>query len=323
MSLTNMQVFNQYIMPATIETLAQMIDKFNAASRGAIRLTTTGFDGDFLQESFFASIHAAQRRVDRYASNGTPSVTDLSQLKLSAVKIAGGFGPIRFEPSQLTWLSKPTAEGIEVASRNFAEALLKDQLNTAIAALVAAISNQSTAKNDVSATGGINYGAINTAHALFGDHSTSLVAQVMTGQVYHKLIGQNLTNTPQLFQAQNVQVVDILGKAVIVTDAPSLFESGTPDLQKVLSLTDSAAIVFDGGDIISNIQTNNGKERIETTMQVDYTFGLSLKGYTWDESNGGKSPTDVELATGSNWDKVATSIKHTAGVITIGDASLN
>lgn len=323
MSLTNMQVFNQYIMPATIETLAQMIDKFNAASRGAIRLTTTGFDGDFLQESFFASIHAAQRRVDRYASNGTPSVTDLSQLKLSAVKIAGGFGPIRFEPSQLTWLSKPTAEGIEVASRNFAEALLKDQLNTAIAALVAAISNQSTAKNDVSATGGINYGAINTAHALFGDHSTSLVAQVMTGQVYHKLIGQNLTNTPQLFQAQNVQVVDILGKAVIVTDAPSLFESGTPDLQKVLSLTDSAAIVFDGGDIISNIQTNNGKERIETTMQVDYTFGLSLKGYTWDESNGGKSPTDAELATGSNWDKVATSIKHTAGVITIGDASLN
>lgn len=323
MSLTNMQVFNQYIMPATIETLAQMIDKFNAASRGAIRLTTTGFDGDFLQESFFASIHAAQRRVDRYASNGTPSVTDLSQLKHSAVKVAGGFGPIRFEPSQLTWLSKPTAEGIEVASRNFAEALLKDQLNTAIAALVAAISNQSTAKNDVSTTGGINYGAINTAHALFGDHSTSLVAQVMTGQVYHKLIGQNLTNTPQLFQAQNVQVVDILGKAVIVTDAPSLFASGTPDLQKVLSLTDSAAIVFDGGDIISNIQTNNGKERIETTMQVDYTFGLSLKGYTWDESNGGKSPTDAELATGSNWDKVATSIKHTAGVITIGDASLN
>lgn len=323
MPLSQMQVFNQYIMPATIETLAQMVDKFNAASRGAIRLTTTGFDGDFLQESFFASIHSAQRRVDRYASNGTPSVTDLTQLKHSAVKVAGGFGPIRFEPSQLTWLNKPTAEGIEVASRNFAEALLKDQLNTAIAALVAAIANQSTAKNDVSGSGGINYGAMNDAHAKFGDHSPLLVAQVMTGQVYHKLIGQNLTNTPQLFQAQNVQIVDIFGKAVIVTDAPALYAAGTPNLQKVLSLVDSAAIVFDGGDVISNIQTNNGKERIETTMQVDYSFGLSLKGYTWDESNGGKSPTDVEITTGSNWDKVATDIKHTAGVITIGDAALN
>jgi hypothetical protein len=47
-----MQVFNKYIMPATIETLAQMVDKFNQSSNGAIRLTTEGFDGDFLQESF-------------------------------------------------------------------------------------------------------------------------------------------------------------------------------------------------------------------------------------------------------------------------------
>ena len=120
MSLSQMQVFNEYVMPATIETLGQMIEKFNAASNGAIRLTTAGFDGDFLQESFFASIHAAQRRVDRYAAQGAAAATDLSQLKMSGVKIAGGFGPIRFEPSQLTWLNKPTTEGIEVASRNFA-----------------------------------------------------------------------------------------------------------------------------------------------------------------------------------------------------------
>lgn len=54
-------------------------------------------------------------------------------------------------------------------------------------------------------------------------------------------------------------------------------------------MVDSAAIVHDGGDIITNIETSNGKERIETTMQVDYTFGLGLKGYTWDEANGGES----------------------------------
>src|SRR5690554_3941737 len=142
MSLSQMTVFNDYIMPATIETLAQMVDKFNGASSGAIRLTTDGFDGDFFQESFFAAIHSAQRRVDRYATNDPASPTDLTQLKHSAVKIAGGFGPIRYEPSQMTWLQKPTAEGIEVASRNFAEAMMQDQLNTAIAALVAAIANQ-------------------------------------------------------------------------------------------------------------------------------------------------------------------------------------
>jgi len=319
MALSQMQVFNEYIMPATIETLGQMIDKFNAASNGAIRLTTTGFTGDFLQESFFAGIHAAQRRVDRYAANGTPSVTDLSQLKHSTVKVAGGFGPIRFEPSQMTWLTMPTARGIEVASRNFAEALLADQLNSAILALRAAIAGQASATNDVSATAGINYTSMNGAHAKFGDRSGDLVATVVSGAVYHKLIGDNLTNTPQLFQAQNVRVVDILGKAMIVTDAPALRVAGTPNKVYALSLVDSAATVHDAGDVISNIQTNNGKDRIETTLQVDYSFGLGLKGYTWDESNGGKSPIDAEIGTASNWDKVATDIKMTAGVVTIGD----
>ena len=321
MSLSQMQVFNQYIMPATIETLDQMIQKFNAASNGSIRLTTQGFDGDFLQESFFAAIHSAQRRVDRYAANGAASATDLTQLKHSGVKVAGGFGPILFEPSQLTWLQKPTAEGIEVASRNFAEAMMQDQLNTAIAALVAAIENQADVTNDVSASAGLSYNAMNDAHAKFGDHSGNLVAQIMAGADYHKLIGANLTNTPQLFQAQNVRVVDILGKAVVVTDAPALRESGTPNKNKVLSLAEGAATVFDGSDVISNIETSNGKKRIETTMQVDYTFGLSLKGYTWDEANGGKSPSDAAIATGSNWDKVATSFKHTAGVITVADSA--
>ena len=322
MSLSQMQVFNEYFMPAIIETLAQQVAKFNEASAGAIRLTTEGFTGDFLQESFFASIHSAQRRVDRYASNTTASPTDLTERKHSSVKIAGGFGPIRYEPSQLTWLQRPTVQGIEVASRNFAEAMMADQLNTAIAALVAAISNQgATATNDVSATGGqLDYIAMNDAHALFGDHSGNLITQVMNGSAYHRLIGVNLANATQLFQSQNVRVVDILGKRVVVTDAPALAVSGSPSKLNVLSLVDTAAIVHGGADIVTNIETSNGNQRIETTLQMDYTFGLGLKGYTWDEGNGGKSPTDIEIATGTNWDKVATSIKHTAGVLTVAQA---
>jgi hypothetical protein len=321
MALSDMKVFNEYVMPATIETLGQMVEKFNGESGGAIRLTTEGFDGDFYQESFFAAIHSAQRRVDRYAAQGAASATDLSQLQKNGVKVAGGFGPIRFEPSQLTWLQKPTAEGIEVASRNFAEALLKDQLNTAVACLVAGIENQGAATTvDVSATGACTYGTMNSAHALFGDNSSNIVANVMNGAQYHKLISQNLSNGAQLFVAGNVQVVEILGRPVIVTDAPALFVAGTPNKNKVLGLVDGSAIVYDGGDVISNIETTNGQTRIETTMQVDYSFGVALKGYSWDSVNGGKSPTDAELATGTNWDKVATDIKHTSGVIAIGDA---
>ncbi|HDS0937014.1 TPA: hypothetical protein QDZ12_000209 [Pseudomonas putida] len=321
MSLSNMKVFNEYLKQTTIETLQQDVEKFNAASAGAIRLTTQGIDGDFLQESFWAGLHGAQRRVDRYAANSSQASTPLSQKQYDSVKIAGGFGPIIWEPSQLSWVQKNPEEALEVISRNLSESIMADQLNTAIAALVAAIGNQPTAVNDVSATAGITYVAINNAHALFGDASQRLVAQVMTGAMYHKLMGQNLANAERLFQFSGVQVVDILGKAVIITDAAALFESGTPDKQKVLSLADGAAMVMDGSDLITNIETTNGNQRIETTMQADYTFGMGLKGYTWDTANGGKSPTDAELATGSNWDLVANSIKASAGVLTIGDAA--
>ncbi|MEG1814769.1 major capsid protein, partial [Pseudomonas sp.] len=318
---SNMKVFNEYLKRITIETLAQDVEKFNASSAGAIRLTTQGIDGDFLQESFWAGLHGAQRRVDRYAANGNQSATPLSQKQYDSVKIAGGFGPILWEPSQLSWIQKNPEEALEVISRNLSEAIMSDQLNTAISALAGAIGNQPAATNDVSATAGVTYVAINNAHALFGDASQRLVAQVMTGAMYHKLVGQNLANAERLFQFSGVQVVDILGKAVIITDAPALYEAGTPNKQKVLSLADGAAVVMDGSDLITNIETSNGKERIETTMQADYTFGLGLKGYTWDTANGGKSPTNAELSTGTNWDLVANSIKASAGVLTIGDAT--
>jgi len=316
-----MQVFNDYVMPATLETLDQMLAAFNAASNGAIVLSPDGFTGDFLQESFFQNLGAAQRRVNRYAAQAAVTPVDLTELQNTTVKVAGGFGPVRYEPSQMTWLQRPTVQGIEVASRAFAEILLKDQLNTAIAALVAAITAQAAAVNDVSATAGISQAGLNSSHAKFGDASQNLVAQVMTGSSWHKLVGQNLANAQNLFLAGNVRVVDILGKTSVVTDAPALLQTGTPNKEIVLGLASGAALVHDGRDIISNVQTTNGQTRIETTIQVDYTFGLGLKGYTWDTANGGKSPTSAALATGTNWDKTATSIKDTAGVALIGDAS--
>jgi len=321
MSLSQMQVFNQYIMPATLETLDQLLEAFNAASNGAIVLSPEGFTGDFLQESFFQALGAAQRRVDRYAANGAAPITDLTELKNTSVKVAGGFGPIRYEPSQMTWLERPTVQGVEVASRAFAEVLLKDQLNTAIAALVAAITAQAAAVNDVSATAGITQAGLNNAHAKFGDASQSIVAQIMQGTTWHKLVGQAIGNSTNLFVAGNVRVVDILGKVSVVTDAPALMQTGTPNKEIILGLVSGAALVHDNRDIISNVQTVNGKERIETTIQTDYTFGLGLKGYTWDTTNGGKSPSNAALATGTNWDKTAASIKDTAGVALIGDAS--
>lgn len=319
MALVDMKVFNQYVREATIETLAQMVDAFNQASRGAIRLSTEGFDGDFLMRSMFASLHAAQRRVDRYGTNDAASATPLAEIQHNSVKVAGGFGPIRWEPGQLSWVQRNPVDAVELISQNMAEAIMRDMLNSAIASLVAAIEAQNSATVADGGTGPITYADINSAHAKFGDSSSLIVANVMDGTTFHSLIGQNLVNTERLFEAQGVTVIDILGKAVVVTDAPALRETGTGADQKVLGLVTDAAVVHDANDLVTNIETSNGKQRIETTMQADYTFGLGLKGYAWNVSTGGKSPTDVDLANGSAWTKIATSIKHTAGVLAIAN----
>ena len=132
--LDNMVVFDKYVMPVVYETLAQEYAKFNAASGGTIRLSAEGFEGNYDQESFYSSLAAAQRRVNRAGANGAVTATNLAQLQKNGVKVAGGIGPVQYEPSQMTWLKKPSTEGIEVASRAFAELIMQDQLNTAIAA---------------------------------------------------------------------------------------------------------------------------------------------------------------------------------------------
>jgi hypothetical protein len=144
----------------------------------------------------------------------------------------------------------------------------------------------------------------------------------MRGDVYHRLIDQGLDNSNELFKAGDVTIVSILNKIIVVSDIPALFESGTPNKDKVLSLVSGGIISSNGNDLITNIDTPNGTQRLETTWQADYSYGISLKGYAWDTVNGGKSPLDAELFTGTNWDKAVSFNKHTAGTLAIGSADV-
>ena len=315
-----MQVYNDEIVGNTIELLGQKIDFFNAASGGSILLNSSAFRGDFSKESFFNQIASAQRRVDRYATNAAQAATALTQAQMVGVKVAGGFGPVLFEPSQMTYLQEDPGSAITVIAEGFADALLADQLNTAVGCAVSAVSNVAALVNDVSATAGVTQGGLNNSHRKFGDMSSILSADVMTGDVYHRLVAEAITNGNRLFLSTNVQVVDILGKLVIISDIPALYEAGSPNKDKVLSVTSGGIIVDNSSDIVSNMETSNGKLRIETTWQADYTFGVKLKGYAWDVANGGASPTDAELFTGSNWDKSVAENKHTLGTLLVGSA---
>lgn len=320
MSLSDMKVYQDEIETTTIELLGQKVDDFVTATGGAFTIDVSGWKGDFSSTSFFNQIAGAIRDVDRYAANGAQASTALTQGETGGVKVAGGFGPVLFEESQMTYLQLNPESAIMAISDGFANALLTKHINQGLAACVSAIENQAVLVNDVSATAGLTQSVMNGSHAKFGDMSMMLSTDIMTGAAYHKLIEKGLANGERLFEAGNVTVQSILGKRIVVTDSPSLYVAGTPNKFKVLSLTSGGIIVDNTSDLITNLERSNGKERIETTWQADFTYGVRVKGYKWDEVNGGKSPTSAELATGTNWDLAMSDVKHTAGTLAIADA---
>lgn len=318
MALSTMQVFDDFLYGTMNEVLMQQTEAFNAASNNCIILRQKDNTGDFRKEAGYSLIASLMRRRDVYAS-GAVSPVAISQFTEAAVKIAGAAGPVAFNPSQFTWINKSPDEAGIVIGKQVAKGLFADYLNTAIKAVRAAIVNVGATTNyTVLSQGTLTLAAMNEGARLFGDSAQDIRCWVMHSSPLHDLYALALTNTATLFTFGTVQVrEDGFGRRFVVTDSPSLYGAvSSPDVTDyyTLGLTENAVTVDDNGDWFANTETSNGDENIARTWQAEYTFQLGLKGYTWDMTNGGKSPTDAEIATGSNWDKTATSIKSTAGV---------
>ena len=324
MSTDLMKVFNEFVMPVISQQLPQRFQAFNEASPG-IQVSADGHVGDFFEQSFYNAIHDSYRDVDIYAANSDVTPTDLSQGQWNQVKIHDAMGPIRFEPKQFQVLLKPTQEGIAVIASQFVDAYLRAQLNKSVGAAIAAIENNGLLIDESTATGvtpaALNQRGLNRSHALMGDMSGMLTTQIMRGGMdgYHGMLDEALENQHRLFTSETVRVIDILGKRTIVSDIPSLTADAGASA-KVLTLVDAGIMVSGATTPFTNIETKNGKGRIETTWQTEVDYTLGLKGYSWDETNGGKSPLTAAILTGANWVAVQED-KFTAGTVYKADAA--
>jgi hypothetical protein len=315
MSLPDMKVFNTQLQTAIIKKLNQKTDLFTQNS--GIALVNEAMMGDFKEEAIWNNVSQALRDVDAYAAQAAVAAIGLSQDQINAVKTMKGFGPIKWEPNQLTWIGKNPGEAISVISSSLSMAIMQDQVNKAIGVLVAGLSNEASATLDVSALvgdlGAVTQRTLNTSHAKFGDASMELTSQVMTGSTAHKLYGQALNNGAQLFSEGTVRIIDILGKRSIITDSPALTAGAK---ERVLSLTSNACVIASNNDFKSAIVETIGSTRLETNYQAEYTENVSMKGYSWNIAL--KSPLKAALETGTNWTLVLP-LKQSAGVLLIGD----
>ena len=331
MALSNLVVFSQYAKGSMTEVLLQQTDLFNTASRGAITLAVNPQDGDFSDLSFWKRIDGLVRRRNAYGS-GAVTPVDLSQLKDTSVKVAAGTPPVNIPPSEMRWILKDPKESAVVYGQQLAIGMLGDMLNSAIAACRAALVQNGTATYYDGRANPLSWLAINSGQAKFGDRASRLAAIITHSKPVFDLWAGNLTNAQRLFTFGTVNVIaDPWGRPIIMTDSPDLVNPGgiqahvaahdavaevpAIDSYYSLALVPGAVAILDNSDFEQNIQTVNGDENILRTIQSEWSFNVGVKGFAWDKTNGGKSPTTAALGTGTNWDKYASDTKDLAGVV--------
>ena len=321
MALSDLAVYSEYAYTAMTEVVAQEVDKFNTASRGAIVLSAGANQGDYSDKVFWAKVNGLVARRDAYGS-GAITAKKMTQLTDTSVKFASR-AYVELNPGQMKWIQQnPQAAGAAYGQQ-LAGDVMADMLNIAVGATYAALSGQAAIINDI--TGGSSATpdldvltpiALQGGTAKFGDRQSAIVAWVAHSMAMNDYFIGALTNTNRLFRFETINVVeDFMGRLFIISDIPALYTAGTPKICQTLGLVSGAIDVERNNDYTANEHTINGFENIVTTLQQEWSNNLSIKGFTWDKASGGHSPTDAALMTASNWDKIATSVKDLAGVI--------
>lgn len=316
MALSDLTVYSETAYSAMTEVLDQQIELFNAATGGAIQLTSGALQGDFGETAFWKKISGLVRRRNAY---GTGAVTPkkLENLVDVMVKIATGTPPVEINPGQFTWIQQNPELAGAIIGQQLAGDAMADMLNIAIGCGYAALSQVTALKTDITGATApadvADFSTLTTGAGKFGDRSGDIIAWVMHSTPMTNLYLNNLANAENLFKYETINVIrDPFGRLMIQTDSANLVAS---TVYRILGLVNGAILVQQNGDWMANTETTNGNENILRSWQAEWSYNLAIKGFAWDKTNGGKSPTDAALLTSTNWDKYATSNKDTAGVV--------
>ncbi len=319
MALSDLAVYSEYAYSAMTEVLRQQIDLFNAASGGSIRLESSAHQGDYSDSVFFAKVSGLIRRRNAYGS-GTVAAKKMTQLIDTMVKVAAGTPPIELNPGQFKWIQMNPETAGAALGQQLAIDTMADMLNTALGALYAALVQTTAIVTDVTGatTPADKMSFINqtTGVLKFGDRMSDIRTWVMHSKPMGDLYLNALTNAESLFTYGSINVLrDPFGRILLMSDSPALVTAGSPNVYHNLGLVENAVIVGQNNDFTANEETKNGDENITRTYQAEWSYELGVRGYTWDKTNGGKSPTDAALFTSTNWDKIATDTKDLAGIV--------
>jgi hypothetical protein len=313
---SDFKVYQEYLQTRMTEILTQNGDAFNAASNGAIVMTTASKRGDYEYEAFFKSISGLASRRD---TTSVSSATDLAltQDEFIRVKLNRKIGPVANTRDSFRKIMArySQTEFTDIIAEQASNAQQLDMLNSVLRAGRAALANQSSVLYDGTA-GTMSTATLVNGLAKFGDAADKVVCWVMHSKAYFDLVQSQITANIDGISNFNVQTGTpvTLNRPVVLSDSAALI-AGSPSQYYTLGLTAGALLAesSEQDDIV--IDEVTGNENLIVRIQGEYAFNAGVKGFKWDVANGGANPNDTALATGSNWDTAVTSYKDFAGVV--------
>ena len=313
---SNLKIRDEYFKTAAMEGVAQAVDGISEGTRGGIVLDSEMLKGFYKYDDYFAFSDIVSRR-DLTSVSAATAIAPAEDEEVS-VKLFRKIGPIDMTLGGIKTKGYSDEEISRMLGEAHANQKIGDMLNGALAAADAALTGHASLEHDYSGTGTLTHGQVNVGNAKMGDRSGQIVSYAVHSKVYHDVVGQAMTD--KITDVANVAIRDggtfFLGRSVLVTDDAALFDANgsLTDTYNTLGLVPGGVRITESEDEIVAVEIVTGLEQLVMRYQAEFAFNLTLKGFRWDVANGGSNPDDATLATQTNWDQHATSIKDCFGI---------
>ena len=306
-----LKIDNDIVHATATETIMQNTALFESGTNGAIRVATQAIMGDLQATSIIQEISSLIGRRDIGVDTDV-AVKAIDSRDENNIKMYWGTGAIEFKMVDATRYGADDSAFSAAIGEQIGVGIVAYMLNQAIGALKGAIGATVGAITG-DGTSAATHALLNTALKPFGDARESIVCWIMKGTTYADLVGNGLT-----VETDNVAggvvingSVGTLGRPVYMTDSSGLnMTTGVA----ILGLTREAIIATETATRQLISDTVTGKENIKLRIQGEGEFLLNVKGYSWKTASG-VNPTPTAIGTAANWEKKATDIKSTAGII--------
>ncbi|MEP0873608.1 phage major capsid protein [Trichocoleus desertorum AS-A10] len=136
-----------------------------------------------------------------------------------------------------------------------------------------------------------------------GDEIGALEAIAMHSRLYNSLLKQNLIEFVQ-FSEQGQRISTYLGRTVIVDDGMPRVAGSTSGYKYTSYLFGTGSLAFGEGNPNVPVETDRDSLQGDDYLVNRREFILHPVGVKWKGTASGTSPTNTELAVGTNWERV-------------------